>query len=365
MHNIINKKIVIWLILFSMILFFESKAIADGPSFDCSKAITRVEKLICKSAELSTLDHRIEKVFREVRISIKINDSKQLRKNQYNWLKKRDKECGSIPNQSKALECLTAKYKKRMLFFEQMARSLDIGPGYNDEYIIIFSKDDAVCKYARDVLNKDLPINGFNPEPSINDPFQTVRWEEYHPQPDPKKNGYFHTVHFSKLDIDNNGIQDIVVFVRYPNNDYHDTAKNILYVTKHDLSHEQMTLPAIIRSSIGEIDSGPIYCLTECRGNQVCGKTYWEDFENLKKQSRERRGWCLGNAFSINPFIFKGTTYLMFKHWQKKAPRKWTIINKYKGGDTSRLDNHSWFSNEDGKKAEMLEDVCYLERVNK
>ena len=40
-------------------------AMAEGPSFDCSKASGSIEELICKDKELSSLDHELAGVYAE------------------------------------------------------------------------------------------------------------------------------------------------------------------------------------------------------------------------------------------------------------------------------------------------------------
>ncbi|MDD2367918.1 MAG: lysozyme inhibitor LprI family protein [Sulfuricurvum sp.] len=54
-------------------------------SFDCAKAKTNVEKMICADPELSALDENLSKVFKEALKST--DDKEQLKKEQFAWLK--------------------------------------------------------------------------------------------------------------------------------------------------------------------------------------------------------------------------------------------------------------------------------------
>lgn len=67
-------------------------AMAEGPSFDCSKASGSIEELICKDKELSSLDHKLAGIYTE---ALKIATSKHppvLKAEQRGWIKGRN-EC--------------------------------------------------------------------------------------------------------------------------------------------------------------------------------------------------------------------------------------------------------------------------------
>lgn len=74
-----------------------------GASFDCTKAKTNIEKMICADPELSALDENLSKVFKE---SLKSADDKeQLKKEQFAWMKER--------NLCKDNACSKKSYKSR------------------------------------------------------------------------------------------------------------------------------------------------------------------------------------------------------------------------------------------------------------
>ncbi len=67
---------------------------ADGPSYDCKAAATKVEKTICADAALARQDLALAKLVKELRQGYAtIGDRDQLRDFQRKWLKERDATC--------------------------------------------------------------------------------------------------------------------------------------------------------------------------------------------------------------------------------------------------------------------------------
>jgi uncharacterized protein/Tfp pilus assembly protein PilZ len=95
------KKLLIMMLL-SVISVF-------GTSFDCAKAKTNVEKMICSDAELSALDENLSKAFKEALKST--DDKEQLKKEQFAWMKERDK--------CKSNECLQEHYNNQIQTLSQ------------------------------------------------------------------------------------------------------------------------------------------------------------------------------------------------------------------------------------------------------
>ena len=74
----------------------------SAPSFNCSKAMTRVEKLICADPELAAMDAVVGLAYRGRRTA-------QERKEQREWLQERDK-CSDRA-------CLLGSYEERMMLY--------------------------------------------------------------------------------------------------------------------------------------------------------------------------------------------------------------------------------------------------------
>ncbi len=67
-------------------------AMAEGPSFDCSKASGSIEELICKDKELSSLDHKLARVYAEALKTATSEHPPVLKAEQRGWIKGRN-EC--------------------------------------------------------------------------------------------------------------------------------------------------------------------------------------------------------------------------------------------------------------------------------
>jgi uncharacterized protein len=107
-----------------------------GASFDCAKAKTNVEKIICSDSELSALDENLSKTFKEAMKNTE--DKEQLKKKQFAWMRER--------NQCKAVKCIKEKYQEKLVSFE------------NSQYIKQLKIDDNTSLYYVDyhVLISDL-----------------------------------------------------------------------------------------------------------------------------------------------------------------------------------------------------------------
>jgi len=96
----VMRKFVVLTIILSALLF--------GASFDCTKATTNVEKMICQNESLSKLDENLSQSFKEA--MQQSTDKEQLKKVQLGWLKER--------NTCKSVKCIKQKYEERLLSFE-------------------------------------------------------------------------------------------------------------------------------------------------------------------------------------------------------------------------------------------------------
>jgi uncharacterized protein len=83
-----------------------------GASFDCSKAKTNIEKMICSDKELSVMDENLSKTFKEAIKTTK--DKNQLKNKQFAWLKERN-ECND-------LNCLYDSYNFQLKYLENKAQ---------------------------------------------------------------------------------------------------------------------------------------------------------------------------------------------------------------------------------------------------
>lgn len=80
---------------------------AQATSFDCAKAASSVEKLICGSATLSELDDALDKAYKEARTNSSQEESRRLASDQRQWLKEIRNNCGDTA-------CLEQAYLSRV-----------------------------------------------------------------------------------------------------------------------------------------------------------------------------------------------------------------------------------------------------------
>jgi len=80
---------------------------AQATSFDCAKAASGIEKLICGSAKLSELDDALDKAYKEARTNSSPEEAKRLVSDQRQWLKEIRNSCGDEP-------CLVHAYASRI-----------------------------------------------------------------------------------------------------------------------------------------------------------------------------------------------------------------------------------------------------------
>lgn len=85
---------------------------SGGPSFDCSRAGTGIERMICGSSGLSQLDRRLHGAYMEYReVS---GDPDEARRQQVNWIRERRDLCQDV-------DCLTYEYHSRIDYLSSMA----------------------------------------------------------------------------------------------------------------------------------------------------------------------------------------------------------------------------------------------------
>ena len=92
--------------------------VGSAASFDCDKARTEVEKMICANAELSLLDDELARAYFDAREHEEAEGKVELRDSQRTWLKNRNNVCAkSIEGSARwhpDRRCLKAAYEYRI-----------------------------------------------------------------------------------------------------------------------------------------------------------------------------------------------------------------------------------------------------------
>ena len=85
-------------------------AARDGPSFDCRRASTAVERLICRDPGLAALDVILADAYEGVMARIAPGERTALRQDEARWVMGRDR-CASAAN---TYACVTRAYSRRI-----------------------------------------------------------------------------------------------------------------------------------------------------------------------------------------------------------------------------------------------------------
>ena len=127
--------------------------VSNGPSFDCSKAKARMEKLICESSELSLLDYQLNASYK---IALSDAKDKSFIKNwQFTWLKSVSDRCDTV-------DCLKPILTERISLLNSLSNDSNISI-WNGNYQRYFQgKVDNTSNITVVALNNgNLKITGF------------------------------------------------------------------------------------------------------------------------------------------------------------------------------------------------------------
>lgn len=91
------------IVLASLLIVASTSAFADGPAFNCARASTKVEKMICADPTLSAADSVNADLYREVLQAS--DDPNHVKQEQRLWLKTR--------NTCQTVDCIAKAYDTR------------------------------------------------------------------------------------------------------------------------------------------------------------------------------------------------------------------------------------------------------------
>lgn len=151
-----------WLKGFLLSAFLLLATNGQAASFDCDKAQSTVERMICAEPELSHLDEQLAARYRSVREAL--SDQGALKSEQLDWLKER--------NHCYTKACLVMRYRERIARLEQLAGE-DEEPEGKPRYRLVAGKGYSICETFLKHLNS-LPTNAppmicnIRPNPAYN-----------------------------------------------------------------------------------------------------------------------------------------------------------------------------------------------------
>jgi len=133
------------ILFISFLLGFASASQAAEPSFDCSKASSSIEELICQNDELAALDRKLAKYFKLATESYPAAELKTLKAVQRGWIKGRN-DCWKSDDKS---GCVRNNYQQRITDLQITTGSAEISnsavficnPEKHDSITAVFYND--------------------------------------------------------------------------------------------------------------------------------------------------------------------------------------------------------------------------------
>lgn len=116
-NHVRSKRIIYKFALLIVIMFCLSVGslhAAGAASFECEKAKTWVEKLICEDENLADLDRKMSASYKELISFLSAQDKTEVKKNQIEWLKTRDRACNLIKIDEAVRNYLDSYYSERI-----------------------------------------------------------------------------------------------------------------------------------------------------------------------------------------------------------------------------------------------------------
>lgn len=158
--------------MFCASVLFAVAVPAQAASFDCAKAGTEVDHIICDTPEISKLDDELYPAYKAA-LQDKAKE-KQIRQEQKQWLKNRS-NCTDA-------DCVKLAYEKRLSTLQMAVVTPNSTPAFKKRFIVTEGKGYAICESYTNFLNS-LPEEEAAPicHPKISPAFPDLKepdWEE-------------------------------------------------------------------------------------------------------------------------------------------------------------------------------------------
>ncbi len=103
-----------------------SKIVNLATSFDCQKAETGIEKIICDNPQISHVDGHLDLLYKTLKNKMTATDYNALKIEQRQWIKNRDSRIVNYCQSSAGLnlECVTTIYNQRIDEFKVMLEKI-------------------------------------------------------------------------------------------------------------------------------------------------------------------------------------------------------------------------------------------------
>jgi uncharacterized protein len=300
----------------------------QAASFDCAKAQSKVEHLICDNPDISKLDEALSAAYKTaIRDKTKAETIKQAQKG---WVLMRN-NCADA-------ECVKWTYQTRIsvLSGKPTQTKATLSGVTHEEYALVMSKNDEMCNHMRQFMNDDLikfkrTYDSHDRFVSGIEEFKAVPWQPARASIEYQERTIYTDVKGALFDFNNDGLQDFVI-------------------------REEGMLSGMQADALYMLDSsaaGRANALTtkEFTGsnNQIAMAGWFYDLSApLKGQA--------SSLWRLSPFIYHGVSYVYMQSLYKKDEAiggDLVVIAKYIGGKFQVREMT-------GK----MEDICYIERVD-
>jgi uncharacterized protein YecT (DUF1311 family) len=88
-------------------LYTSPNNLVSPPSFNCASAKTATEKLICRDADLSAMDSKMGRAYRDLVARLQGNQAVALRREQLEWLTEYSRACNAVASETERKGCIT------------------------------------------------------------------------------------------------------------------------------------------------------------------------------------------------------------------------------------------------------------------
>jgi len=265
---------------------------AQAASFDCAKASTKVEHLICDAPEISKLDDELSVAYKAA-----LKDQVQaeaIKQEQMKWLKKRN-DCSDVV-------CVKQAYEARLKSLNATHTSSDEGSAAGHEEVspdktgffrLEKSTNDKVCALLSKIINSDIKKYG---KTKFDTHSEFAKWhavdEERIIRGDQHK--YDGMVEQADVDINNDGVVDQVIRTQWSIRGVFENGLNVLHQ-----SGERVVIAELIKSD---------NMIMFNNGN------YW--LERYKRKYGDLNfDWVLDGVASINLLQLNNVTYVVAQNY--------------------------------------------------
>lgn len=305
---------------------------AGAASFDCAKASTKVEHIICDTPEISKLDEELNAAYKNA-----LQDEKQaatIRQAQKQWMKERN-ACGEV-------DCLVKAYRERIgelnaTKIQTKSPSSIAVASYEEHYALVMSRNDEMCNHMLRLMNDDLKRLGQSAYGRTFDrhdafveslqEFNSIPWKTGRVSYEISGKTHYWNVESALFDLNNDGVLDYVI----RNKGYLSGMRtDSIYMLNSNVADHASTL-----STKELFDSN----------NQI----------SLSQISYKLAIPIEGQSVSLwllSPFVYDGIAFVYMQSLYKKSEAvggDFVVIAKYGGGNISDT-------------TEKMEDTCYIKR---